>query len=143
MPRDERDYSHRSLIDKLGVRPDDRVYLCSVSNRALAGLVRERTGVPASGSLRGRYDVIFYEVGAESDLDRIPVLATHLQPAGALWIFHPKGKGALPSDAHVRASALASGLVDNKICGYTQTHAATRYVIRKELRREKHPGGAG
>lgn len=134
MAREERDYSHRSLIEKLGIKPGHRVCLLRVSNRDLAPLVRAHVETPLATSPRGTYDVILYEVNAPGDLKRIAGLTAHLTPAGALWIFHPKGKGASPHENEVRAAGLSCGLVDNKICGYTETHAATRYVIRKERR---------
>ncbi|MBV8067185.1 MAG: DUF3052 family protein, partial [Candidatus Eremiobacteraeota bacterium] len=60
---------------------------------------------------------------------RLANAAEHLEPNGALWVFHPKGKGASPTDADVRQAGLAAGLVDNKISAYTDSHTATRFVI--------------
>jgi hypothetical protein len=135
MAREERDYSHRSLIDKLGIAREHRICLRAVTNPALADLVEARVEQPTASVLRGRFDVILYEVNGLRDLDEIERLASHLEPAGALWILHPKGKGASPNDATVRAAGLAAGLVDNKISAYTQTHTATRYVIPVGKRR--------
>ncbi len=64
-------------------------------------------------------------------LEKIARAAEHLEPAGVLWIIHPKGKGASPHDSEVRSAGLAAGLVDNKISAYDETHTATRYVHRK------------
>ena len=63
------------------------------------------------------------------DLRRIARAAAHLRPNGALWVFHPKGRGASPTDGEVRAAGIAAGLVDNKISAYTDSHTATRFVI--------------
>jgi len=62
------------------------------------------------------------------DLAVVERAAARLKPDGALWIFHPKGRGATPTDAQVRAAGIAAGLVDNKISAYTDTHTATRYL---------------
>jgi predicted O-methyltransferase YrrM len=88
----------------------------------------------SSSSLRGKYDLIFLQVDKPGDLNLIANAAEHLLPAGGLWVFHPKGKGASPTDSQVRASALAAGLVDNKISAYNATHTATRYVIPRSAR---------
>lgn len=114
----ERDYSHRSLAEKLGLKPELRIYARNID-----------LGIETVASLRGEFDIILYQVNAPRDLDAIVTLATHLRPAGALWIFHPKGKGANPNEHAVRASGIAAGLVDNKVSAYSATHTATRYVI--------------
>jgi hypothetical protein len=125
----QRDYSHRSLFEKLGVRAEHRVALIGTHDE---GFVREldvRLAKGASPRLRARYDIIFLKLDRADDLDSIVVAAGHLEMNGALWIFHPKGRAADPKDAEVRAASFAAGLVDNKISAYSETHTATRYVI--------------
>jgi hypothetical protein len=78
--------------------------------------------------------MIFVRVDAPRDLARFRQAASHLKPAGALWVFHPKGRGASPTDAQVRAAGISAGLVDNKISAYTDTHTATRFVIPRARR---------
>jgi hypothetical protein len=125
----QRDYSHRGLFDKLGVRAEHRVAL--VGNHD-DGFVREldvRLAKGASPRLRARYDIVFLKIDRVGDLASIEVAAAHLEMDGALWIFHPKSRAADPKDSDVRAAGLAAGLVDNKISAYSETHTATRYVI--------------
>jgi hypothetical protein len=130
----ERNYLHRSLIDKLGIKPEHRVCLRGISDARFVKLVEAHVETPATRAARGRYDIIVYEVNAQRDLDAIAALGAHLVPNGGLWILHPKGKGASPHDSQVRAAGIAAGLVDNKICGYNETHTATRYVIPRARR---------
>jgi len=130
---EERDYSHRSLMDKLGVRAGHRVYTKSVDGDFLDALESELEAPPAA-RLSGAFDLIFLHVNAPRELDAIERLAGYLTPEGGLWIFHPKGKGASPTDSQVRAAGIAAGLVDNKICAYTASHTATRYVIPRAKR---------
>ena len=125
----ERDYSHRTLYDKLGVQADSRVALVGKHDDAFLRGLAVALAKGASTQLRASYDIIFLRVNAPSELAKIAVAAEHLVPNGRLWIFHPKGKGASPSDSEVRAAGLRAGLVDNKISGYTATHTATQYVI--------------
>ena len=130
----ERNYAHRSLIEKLGVKPEHRVCLRAITDERFVDLVEAHVHSSPSRSARGRYDVIIFEVNAPKDLENIERLAEHLVPTGALWVLHPKGKGASPHDSAVRAAGLAAGLVDNKICAYNETHTATRYVVPRARR---------
>jgi hypothetical protein len=125
----ERDYSHRSLFEKIGVKAQARAALVGRHDEAFVAGLNAVLETPASKAMRAQYDMIFLRVDGQSDLARIAGAVKHLYPAGALWVFHPKGRGADPSDAGVRAAGLAAGLVDNKICAYTGSHTATRFVI--------------
>jgi hypothetical protein len=125
----ERDYSHRSLFEKLGVRSGAHVAIQGPHDPDFVVELNEQLAKGAAQSLRTKYDLIFVKVDAQSDLARIARAVPYLQPTGALWVFHPKGRGAQPSDAEVRAAGLSAGLVDNKISAYTHSHTATRFVI--------------
>jgi predicted O-methyltransferase YrrM len=125
----ERDYSHRSLYDKLGVTAEKHVAVYGIPKDAFLLELNARLANAASQSLRTKYDLIFVQIDAPRDLARLARAAKHLRPNGALWAFHPKGRGASPSDAQVRETGLAAGLVDNKISAYNATHTATRFVI--------------
>jgi hypothetical protein len=124
----ERDYSHRSLFEKLGVNADCHVAVTGPHDVRFVNQLNSRLAKAASEALRTRYDIIFVRVNSPHDLTRIASAASHLKPNGALWVIHPKG-GARPTDNEVRAAGKAAGLVDNKISAYDDTHTATRYVI--------------
>ncbi|HZZ65462.1 MAG TPA: hypothetical protein VFE17_08190 [Candidatus Baltobacteraceae bacterium] len=125
----ERDYKHRSLVDKLGVKPGLRIAAINISSLPFIDLLAHAVGSKPSFSLRGKYDMVFLQIDTIKDLSRIPNVVEHLTDAGALWVFHPKGKDAAVKDAEVREVYLSCGLVDNKISAYTETHTATRCVI--------------
>lgn len=127
--RAERDYGHRSLFDKLGVVAEAHVALVGRHEETFTIALNARLAKAASATLRTRYDLIFLRIDRPQDLARLARAASHLKPNGALWIFHPKGRGASPSDAEVRSSGIAAGLVDNKISAYSESHTATRFVI--------------
>jgi hypothetical protein len=129
MPSAERDYSHRSLFQKLGIRPEAHVALAGPNDAWFVDELNAHLIKAAAQTPRAKYDFIFLRVDAPRDLARIARAADHLNPAGALWILHPKGRGASPTDAEVRAAGIAAGLVDNKISAYSDTHTATKYVI--------------
>ncbi len=127
--RPERDYSARSLFDKLGVVAEAHVALVGRHDETFELTLNARLAKTASRYLRTEYDLIFLKVHSPRDLGRIAAAASHLKPNGALWIFHPKGRGATPTDGEVRSTGLAAGLVDNKISAYSESHTATRFVI--------------
>ena len=128
-PREpERDYSHRSLLDKLGVKPRQRICVIGVEDASflndLAGRVPEFVrGKPPSGA-----DMIL--LGAENLKALTPVksLARAIQKAGAIWIVYPKGQSYI-RESDVRAAGISAGLTDNKVCRFSDTHTALRFVI--------------
>lgn len=130
----ERDYSGRTLFEKLGVVSNAHVALIGRHEEAFATNLNARLAKAASQALRTRYDIIFIRIDGPRDLARIPRAAVHLKASGALWVFHPKGRGASPTDSEVRSTGIAAGLVDNKISAYSESHTATRFVIPLALR---------
>lgn len=131
----ERDYSHRSLFEKLGVRSDMHVAVCGIRDDSFTLELNARLAIGASTRLRTKYDMIFVQIDGPANLERIARAAAHLRSNGAVWVFHPKGRGAAPADAQVRAAGIAAGLVDNKICALNDTHTATKFVIPVKDRR--------
>jgi predicted O-methyltransferase YrrM len=134
-PRAERDYSGRSLFEKLGVFAQAHVALYGVHDEEFVESLNARLAKAASQALRTSYDLIFVRLDSPRDLVRLHRAAEHLKPDGALWVIHPKGRGASPADAEVRDAGLAAGLVDNKISAYNDSHTATRFVIPIARRR--------
>jgi hypothetical protein len=130
----EHDYSHRTLFEKLGVEANMHVALIGEHDEAFRAELGSRMANGPAETLRTKYDMIFLRVNSKADLASIPEAAQHLRPDGALWVIHPKGQGADPTDAEVRTAGIAAGLVDNKISAYGDTHTATRYVIPRDRR---------
>lgn len=134
MKATERDYSGRSLFEKLGIVAQAHVALVGRHEDSFRTSLNARLAKSASQALRTAYDVIFVRIDAPRDLRRIRRAAVHLKSSGSLWVFHPKGRGASPTDAEVRSTGIAAGLVDNKISAYSESHTATRFVIPIALR---------
>ena len=110
-------------LDKLGIKPGSKVYLDGEFEeqftRETAALL-----VPAKQS-----DLLFLAADEARDLKRVAALAKQLQPKSALWVVYPKGKSAPLKQEDVFASAHAAGLVDSKVCGFSATHTALKFVI--------------
>lgn len=124
----------KSLIDKLGVKPDSRVAVLGVTNPEFIAQARERLGAPPSKKAAGALDFIFYAADSAAELAKLKSLKAHLQPAGAIWVVSLKGKAATIKDTDVMKAARAAGLVDNKVCGFSATHTALKLVIPRAAR---------
>jgi len=120
----------RPLDVKLGLKPGLRVEIVDLDDPGLPSLVTDAGAELVSGSAHDPVDLIF--VGAEfpPDLDRLPELRRRLQPNGAIWVVTRKGKAATIRDTEVIEAAIASGLVDNKVVSFSDSHTAARLVIR-------------
>jgi hypothetical protein len=73
--------------------------------------------------------VLVAVVSHPSELQRIAMFHGEMI-CTTVWIVHPKGLGASPSDAEVRAAMRGWGYVDNKTSAVSARLTATRYVKR-------------
>ena len=124
----ERDYSHRALIDKLGVKPGQRICVLGVSDAAFLKDLGARVPDFARDQQRDAADLIF--LGAEDlkALDRLKPLANAIQKNGAIWVVYPKGQQHI-READVMVAGKSAGLTDVKVCRFSETHTALRFVI--------------
>ena len=135
MAERERDYSHRDVVDKLGIKPGFAVAFDESSApidpelraRALARAGREEadTAEPV--------DVVL--VGADASTDAEAALRRwreRIDQAGGIWLLTPKrGQVGYIDQTELILVGPAAGLVDNKTCSVSNTTSAIRFVIRK------------
>jgi hypothetical protein len=119
----------RSRLDKLGVKPGQRIAVLNLADEALAGELAARGAAPVDDL--SDLDILFYGADSLAELDRIPGLIPTLAERGALWIASRKGKAAALKDVEVMAAARAHGLVDNKVVGFSDTLTALRFTRRR------------
>ena len=110
-------------LDKLGIKPGSKVHLVGEFEDQFT---RETSALLASAN---QSDLVFLAADELSDLKRVAALAKQLQPKSALWVVYPKGKSSAVKQEDVFASAHAAGLVDSKVCGFSATHTALKFVI--------------
>jgi hypothetical protein len=136
----ERDYSHRGVLDKLGVKPGLALAVDDVSapldSAAAAGLADQLGRDLAADD--EPLDLVLATVDA--DVDLVAVLnrwRPRLDPRGGIWLLTPKRKfpGYLPDTAVIEAG-LDAGLVDNKVCSVSDRTSGTRFVIRRADRQK-------
>jgi hypothetical protein len=131
----ERTYS-TPLIDKLGVKPGGRVAIVgSVDpDGSFHVLLAERTDDVTDGEPLPDTDLVFLAADSIPELSSLPNLRPRLRPNGAIWVISKKGRTATIRYAELLEAAQASGLVDNKVASFSDTHTALRFVIPVALR---------
>ncbi|HEV2182669.1 MAG TPA: DUF3052 family protein [Candidatus Acidoferrales bacterium] len=124
----ERDYSHRLLVDKLGVKAGQRVAVLGVESAEFLADLSARVPEYSRGKRIADADLIFFSAEARGDLSRLESLARSIQKNGAIWVVYPKGQPHIREIDVIQAGKTA-GLTDNKVCSFSTTHTALRFVI--------------
>lgn len=134
-------YSGTPLARKLGIGEDDEVAVIGAPDGFTDRLVDQlgdEAVIYTDLAEAALFDVIVafvtWRAELEGELDR---LRGRMAPACGLWIAWPKRAANVPTDMTenvIRAVALPTGLVDNKVCAIDQTWSGLRLVIRRELR---------
>ena len=125
----ERDYSHRALIDKLGVKDGSRVSILGVDDSEFLAQLSNRTANIAFGKAQRDSDFIFYSADSRMQLKKLKSLKSFLTQNGGIWVVSQKGKLAQIRDIDVIEAAKSAGLVDNKVVGFSETHTSLKLVI--------------
>ena len=128
----ERDYGHRTLIEKLGLKPEHRIVLVGVTDEAIARQI-SAAAPDVSTRVRQIADVIIYQADSVRALAKLAQLQAKIKRDGMIWLITPKGQGGIPY-ADMLAAAKAARLVDVKISAWNATHTATKLVVPKALR---------
>jgi hypothetical protein len=118
----------RSVLDKLGVKPDQRIAVVGPLDPQVVSQLEQRSSELTRGIPRHDADLIFVAADRESDLRQLASLQRHLKRNGAIWVVRPKG-GAGPTEREVMDAGKAAGLVDTKVVSLSETHTAERFVI--------------
>ena len=124
----ERDYSHRSLLDKLGVKPGQKILILGVNDPAFLNDIQSCSPGFAEHKPAADLEIIFFGAELKKDLARFASLRKAIVSNGAIWVVYPKGRGDI-REMDVIAAGKAAGLVDNKVVGFSPTHTSLRFVI--------------
>jgi hypothetical protein len=125
----DKDYSHRLLIDKLGVKFGQSVCAIGVEDEAFWQQLRERTADVLVDQVAPESDAIVFAAPEPSYLERLPELMASIKPNGMIWVVSPKGRKDF-KDTDVMNAGLAVGLVDVKVCSFNKELTATKFVFR-------------
>jgi hypothetical protein len=131
----ERDYSHRSTVQKLGVMPDQRVEIAGDVGPGLRRDVKAAIGrgLVRSGTLDGAIVLVESEDEAKETLVRY---RARLRDTGYLWVITRKrGHERYLNQMTLVPFAKRLGLIDNKTCSIDDDRSGIRFVIPRALRR--------
>src|ERR687898_3170352 len=131
----ERDYSHRSTVQKLGVMPEQRVEIAGDVGPGLRRDVKEAIGrgLVRSGELDGAIVLVESEDEAKETLVRS---RARLRDTGYLWVITRKrGHDRYLNQMTLVPFAKRLGLIDNKTCSIDDERSGIRFVIPRALRR--------
>ncbi|HEY4777531.1 MAG TPA: hypothetical protein VIH56_07710 [Candidatus Acidoferrales bacterium] len=124
----ERDYSHRTLAEKLGIKPGQRIAVLGVEDaefqRDLEAIVPDYS----RGNRVADADLIFFSAEAKEDLSRLKSLSRSICKSGGIWVVYPKGQTQI-REIDVINAGKSAGLTDNKVVRFSATHTALRFVI--------------
>ena len=126
----ERSYAHRALIDKLGIKPGARVSILAVDDTAFLAELRDRTPDITLGDPLPESDTVFLGVEGPDDVAPMAALRSVIKSDGAVWVVFRKGRKDFNENDVLRLG-LETGLVDVKVVRFSDTHTATKFVIRK------------
>ncbi len=118
----------RGRLDKLGVKAGQRTAILNLDDPRLADELARRAPPVDAGA--GDLDILFYGADSDAELARLPDLIPNVADRGAIWIVSLKGKAATLKDTEVMAAAKAAGLVDSKVCAFSETRTALRFTRR-------------
>jgi Protein of unknown function (DUF3052) len=128
------DYSHRSVVQKLGIKPQERVEIVGDVGAGLRRDVKEvlGRGLVRSGELDGAIVMVQSLEEAEGVFDSY---RPRLRDTGYLWLITPKrGQERYVNQMALVPGGKRRGLIDNKTCSIDEARSGIRFVVPRALR---------
>ena len=138
----EKNYSHRTAVEKLGVKPAERVEITGDVGPGLRGDVKETLGrgLVRAGPLDGAVVMVESLDEAKEALVRY---RARLRDSGYLWLVTRKrGHEGYLNQIAIVPHAKRVGLIDNKTCSIDDARSGIRFVIPRALRRDGNKSAA-
>ena len=139
----ERDYSHRTAVQKLGVKPGQRIEIVGDVGPGLRRDVKEacERGLVKTGELDGAIVLVESLDEAEEVFDRY---RPRLRDTGFLWmITRKRGHDRYLNQMLLVPGAKRRGLIDNKTCSIDDARSGIRFVVPRSLRKAAASDGDG
>jgi hypothetical protein len=137
MATEERDYSHRTAVQKLGVQPAQRVEVTGDVGSGLRRDVKQAVGrgLVRSGELDGAIVLVESEEEGKEALVRY---RARLRDTGYLWVITRKrGHESYLNQMTLVPHAKKLGLIDNKTCSIDDDRSGIRFVVPRALRKQQ------
>ena len=129
------DYSHRTTIQKLGLRAGDRLEITGDVGSGVRRGAKEALGrgLVRSGDLDGAIVLVESDEDAKEALVRY---RSRLRDTGYLWLVTWKrGHERYLNQMSLVPHAKRLGLIDNKTCSIDDDRSGIRFVVPRALRR--------
>jgi len=137
----DKDYSHRDITDKLGLKPSFAVRVVGKGDKAVLARVREKIGRKLASDGTPADVVLYWPKTAGEITPTLAELRAAIAPNGGIWVMTAK-KGCRSASGMEYLNqtdliplGLAAGLVDNKTCSVSESESGMRFVIRKKDRK--------
>ena len=118
----------KSRIEKLGVKPGDRVSLLGEFEPEFFREVTGLTETVGKGKVASDSECVFLAGDSKQGLGALAKISKAMKGAAALWIVYPKGQKHI-TENDVLAAGRKIGLKDVKVVGFSATHTALKFVI--------------
>jgi len=143
MATSEVDYSHRTAVQKLGVKPDQRVEIAGDVGSGLRGDVKAVIGRGLVKS--GELDCAIVCVDSIEQADAVfDEYRPRLRDTGCLWLITRKrGHESYVNQMLLVPGAKQRGLIDNKTCSIDDERSGIRFVVPRSLRGKNAANGDG
>ena len=131
----ETDYSHRTTVQKLGVRAGDRIEVAGDVGTGLRRDIKEAAerGLVRSGELDGAVALV---ESLEEGQEALVRYRSRLRDTGYLWVVTWKrGHDRYLDQMTLVPHAKRIGLIDNKTCSIDDERSGIRFVVPRTLRR--------
>ena len=128
-------YSHRTLKDKLGIKPGMRLYFerLPVDVHTELGDLDDDTTLVHDAQVANYFH---YFITTRAQLSPISEELQHLKaPGQIIWISWPKQASKVKTDVSeqdLRDALLPIGLVDTKVCSVSDIYSGLKFVWRKK-----------
>ena len=138
----QKDYSHRTTVQKLGVAPGHRIEVHGDVGPGLRKDVKEASGrgLVKSGALDGAI------VAVDTVEDAAAAFAAYrprIKDDGYLWLVTRKrGHERYLNQLLLVPIAKQIGLIDNKTCSVDESRSGIRFVVPRAKRRSANGAGA-
>jgi hypothetical protein len=138
----EVDYSHRTVVQKLGIKPDQRVEVAGDVGSGLRRDVKEALGRGLVKS--GELDAAIVSVDSlEAFAHVLDDYRERLRDTGCLWVVTRKrGHESYINQMLLVPPAKERGLIDNKTCSIDDERSGIRFVVPRSLRKSSTPADA-
>lgn len=115
------------------MKPGQRVAVLGVDGAEFLTGLAERVPEYSRGARIKDADLIFFSAEARADLSQLKSLAKWISRSEGIWVVYPKGQTHIREVDVINAGKSAS-LTDNKVCRFSDTHTALRFVVPVSMR---------